>query len=172
MHGRTPPHIPCIERHCHCTVTLVVLLSNTTTGTVALAVKGVLCIRMVLLELWSCDERENKSLSKRWSIQPPCRLPIHHGSHREAKQSNRPLQRTVVERHAASNQAELNVNTVLPHCTFQLKVQATVKGGRQLHCGRLRHFSVYLLKCSEACEPFEVSSLCSGGFYFFPRGRN
>lgn len=63
------------------------------------------------------------------------------------------------------NPAKLNVNTVLSHCTFQLKVQATAKGTRQLQRSHLRHISVYFLKVQKTLNLLK-SFLCFRRFLF------
>lgn len=69
-----------------------------------------------------------------------------------------------------SGRAKLNVNTVLPGCTFQPKVQATVKGTRQLQCSRLRHFSVYFLNVQKSRRLLK-SLPCVRGLLFLFRGQ-
>lgn len=69
-----------------------------------------------------------------------------------------------------SSEAELNVNTVLPRCTFHLKVQATVKGTRQLQCSSLRHFFVYFLNVQKSLSLLK-SLPCVGGLLFLSEGK-
>lgn len=68
------------------------------------------------------------------------------------------------------SQAKLNVNTVLPHCTFQLKVRATVKGTRQLQSSRLRHFFVYFIDVQKS-QSLLKSFPCVQGLLFLSKGR-
>lgn len=81
-------------------------------------------------------------ISFRSSTTQKIKLSIIHFISKLIKQQQRNLYRTRVP-FRLSSQAKLNVNIVLPWCTFQLKVQAKVKRTRQLQCSHLCHFFVY-----------------------------